>query len=218
VTLEEFQFPDEDLPAAVLRELRRADDLANARAYTEAALRLGRAVEAALYASGRAFNIRLENRSITSLAGVQDKVQEIQSILVDNRDTRSVRLLAEVSSMVATCIAELVENEDLRIGMIDPKPRSVVTIFETLVRKTKNQNVNRRLKENGPFLESIMRRRNDAAHADVQGNLREFTEEEYAKLRVDMGQFLDELLRIEVEIRAAATYSVRKPSTAARSG
>src|SRR4051794_36750604 len=101
---------------SVSRELEKSRTLLEAGHSTEAALRLGRAVEAILYAIANEFGIELKNREIKILADLQQSIRTAEVALIRDPSIEKVLALAKISQRLSEAIARLAEDDQSRKG------------------------------------------------------------------------------------------------------
>src|SRR5687768_5889266 len=98
-----------DLLPAAAREYERADVLHEAGFVTEAGLRLGRAVEAALYSIARDLDVSLTDKVIGDIEAIRKTLQDQGiDIMRKAQDVDPVRRLAEVTKSLSEAIAYLI--------------------------------------------------------------------------------------------------------------
>jgi len=184
------------------RDLLRADKLARAGYYTEAAVRLGRAMESALFTLGRESGIDVRRRKVKLIADVVQSLEGAQAVLVRSRAPTDVRSLADVSRRLAECIADLTAQEALRAGVLDPEPRSTRALFKELRVAAADRLLVRQLGRAEELVNTIQERRNAGAHAAPEGGEREISEPEYREMRDQVRELLQQLQLARVGILA----------------
>jgi hypothetical protein len=192
----------ERIDLAVARELTRAEQLAEQGFYSEAGLRLGRAIEAGLYSIARELNIDLTNRTITTLANLTGSLRGAEINIMRKRTLDEVRLLSNVAKTLSDSIARLAQDEVLRGGALSEHPRPNEQLFRELVQKVADTNVRRRLEASKDLLRTIQEHRNAAAHAALDGSERELDEVDYEDLVEETDLFLASLLDCIISERA----------------
>lgn len=193
---------------AIERELRRAEQLAGHGFYTEAGLRLGRAVEAALYGVAIEFGLDLTNRVIDELKGLQDMLRQSQANLLRDPSSDNVRGLSNISKRVAECIARLAEEPAKRQGTLEESPRPNEQLYRELISLIEDKPSRRRLREVEERLRTIQGARNFAAHAALDGAERELDQQSYEDLSSEVEQFLSRLFDFRLGHQSEGVWSV----------
>lgn len=190
------------IDSTVVRELDRAERLAEHGFHTEAGLRLGRVIEASLYSTAHELGLDLTNRSIERLANLADALRQNEVNIMRRRTDAEVRLLSNVSKRLAEAIAHLAQDELLRKGVLDDRPRPNEQLFRELLINIVDTTVRQRLETNQDLLRTIQRQRNVAAHAALDGSERELDRSDYESLIDEVRLFLISLLDCVISERA----------------
>ena len=201
----------ERIDSSVLRELDRAERLAERGFYTEAGLRLGRVIEASLYTIADELGLDLTNRSIEKLANLGDSLRQNEINIMRKRTVDEVRLLANISKRLSEAIALLAQNELVRQGELDERPRPNEQLFRELLIKIIDDTVRQRLETNKDLLRTIQNQRNVAAHAALDGSERELDKADYDNLLGEVRLFLAALLDCIISERARRIWEPRTP-------
>jgi hypothetical protein len=199
------------LPSAAI-EYEKACKLHDAGFLTEAGLRLGRAVEAALYSIAREMDVSLTDKVIKDIEKVQDGLTAKSStIMRRSKDASQVRGLADVSKLLSEAIASLIGDESLRMGIPSKEPKRTGALFSDLLQLLDDEDKKNKLNRHRGLLGPIMDVRNKAAHADPSGNPRELSVEEYRELLGVVDEFLTAL--VHIAIGTSATKQSRTAET-----
>jgi len=184
-----------------------ADRLAADSYYTEAALRLGRATEATLYAVARELGMPLTNQTIKSLSKFKDMIDERIVRILKKGDFTEVKGLAQVVENLAETIAELASNTQLLAGEDDHgNTRPTEQILRALISLVDDSQTKRQLGMSAELLRSVQDNRNRSAHASTDGSRREFTEDEYLDYSKTVESFLILIFNLVVAQRAKLTF------------
>jgi hypothetical protein len=191
---------------AVHSEFRRADRLAQSEYFTEAVVRLGRGVEAALYATARELSVDLTHRVIKDLEKIRSDLQGRQVKLLQHQTDDAVRELANVSKLLAESIALLSVNKDSRAGELDEQPRANEQLLKELITSVRDDSVGRRLAEGLGLMRNVQGQRNRAAHASIDGTPQEFSADEYDNIRTGALKIVELLTDVLLGVRAAKEW------------
>jgi hypothetical protein len=192
----------------VVYELNRASKLAEAGLYTEASLRLGRAVEAGLYCIGRELGVDLTNRTIEQLNKLQNDIRSVEVNIIKKGSTSEIRTLCKLSTKLTTAVADLIEHDSQRSGQLSEEPRSTGQLFNEFCQLVDNETIKRRLKTNGTIVHKIQEHRNHAAHASLDGTVRERENHHYEEFNNDVEVFVQLLFELIVSQRAKRAWAV----------
>lgn len=170
---------------AVDREVKHSIELARDNYYTEATLRLGRALEAGIYAVARLMDIDLTATAKVNyeLEGVQSKLEEAQDKIWLSRSPENIALLADVMKNLSDAMATLVQspNEQLtKTGKI--QARSNLKLYSGLTSKILDPDLKAKLRAETIQVKRIQDVRNSAAHAALDGSEREIGEDDFQEL------------------------------------
>ena len=170
---------------AVDREVRRSIELAKGAFYTEATLRLGRALEAGIYAVARLMDIDLTATAKVNheLEGVQSKLEVAQDKIWLSRSPENIALLAGVMKRLSDAMATLVQspNEQLTTaGKI--QARSNLKLYSSLINKVADPGLKAKLGAETSQVKEIQVIRNSAAHAALDGSEREIDKANFQRL------------------------------------
>jgi hypothetical protein len=200
----------QDTVPIVAHELTRAQQLAAQEFYTEACLRLGRSVEATLYGTAREAGIALTDLRIKILANLQQSIGATEINIIRQRSLEAVRTpLSNISKQLSLAIADLVENPILREGtqLSQSEPRRTQSLFGEIMQLTYDPATKRLLGKKSGVLDKIQTNRNKAAHASLEGGVREFSVEDYESLKDRVCSFIEVVVRIIVDIQAKKNNS-----------
>jgi hypothetical protein len=193
-----------DLLPAASREYEKADRLYRLGFVTEAGLRLGRTVEAALYSISRDLDVSLSEKVIEDIEVIRKTLQDKGiGIMRKAQDASEVRRLAEVSKSLSEAIAFLIGDGKRREGVPLAEPRRVDGLVRELIQLAPNEDTKAKLKRQQSVLRSIRDARNKAAHADPLGQSRELGPAEYDELLASVAEFLNVLVYIAIGVRGS---------------
>lgn len=191
------------MPASA-REFDLACRLQEAGFLTESGLRLGRAVEAGLYAVARELVLPLTDTVVREIehlcSGLREKGHEIMR---GPEDASKVRQLADVSKNLSEAIAYLVEYPERRKGVPRDAPRRSEALAREMIKLVPEVSLKAQLGRQKLVLRDIQDARNNTAHADIDGGARELSTDEYQKLRKDVEEYLLTLCKVMIGIRAS---------------
>ena len=182
---------------AVAHELIEASKRSEAKLYTEAVLRLGRATEASLYAVAREFGINLQLH-IPKLAELQNALRGVEANILKKRDATEVKKLADISKQLAQAIAILMEDSESRNGKSGDRVRGNDSILNEIIDVIDEPGSKRRLGMNKPLLDKIMGERNSGAHASPTGELRETDLDRFPELEGDFQEFIESIIDVAI--------------------
>lgn len=205
MTIEEIIEYAELIDPAIVRELNHSKNLADNNFFTEASLRIGRAVEASLYSIAREIGVNLNNLKIAKLSNITDSVRKAEVDIIRKGSNDEIRSLANISKLLSETIAHLTENGDLRKGQLDSLPRPNEQLLRELLQIIDDDEKRRRLSIGPAFLRKIQEYRNDAAHASLDGSEREIDKENYEILLKETNDFLTLLFDFILGERAKAS-------------
>jgi hypothetical protein len=192
---------------AIAYELRRANELRESGLFTEATLRLGRAVEASLFATAREFEVSVVVKSIQILANLSKSLRDAEVNVMRKKSSEEVRSLSNVSKRLSEAIARLTENESARHGNENDIPRGPEEIFRDILQVVSEPSTHRRLKAHEGPLREILDARNAGAHPSLTGQLREVDKERFGRVAGLVDEFLGSLLDIMLGERARKTFA-----------
>jgi hypothetical protein len=188
----------ESIAGSVAIELRSAESLENTRFFTEASLRVGRAVEAVLYAYASALKMELLDREITELAGLVKTIRETQAKIIRTKNCDDVRSLSNVSKRLSEAISKLSEDADKRVGTPADSPKRSEQLFREIRTYLKDTGYSENFNKLAPheqMLRGLQEIRNRAAHASLDGDVSEIEEEEYRTFAEDASGFIMNMLQ-----------------------
>lgn len=198
-----FQQAFSDLLPASEREYERSESLAQDGYWTEAALRLGRAVEASLYEVASAANILLTDTIIAELQPLIKSLKENEVQIIRNfADGQRVRRLAKVALRLSEAIADLTADPNKRSGIPKNLPRQPESLLREISQSTGVSFLKNNLESEQATLREILKLRNNAAHADLNGEIRELSESDYEHMKMNVNDFLGTMCRIMIGIKA----------------
>jgi hypothetical protein len=186
------------LKAEVAYELIRAERLSRLRLYTEAAVRLGRAVEADLYATARDLGIDLTDRIIPKLEDIRKEIQGSQTKIALSRQFSDISDLSAIVTRMVVAMLELANNSDLRSGESSSEPRRNRRLYQDFRQHVAESNLKMRLATESTVIDQIQEKRNRAAHAAIAGGKREISAAELRILTADVEKVLGLLRDVRI--------------------
>lgn len=184
---------------AVDREVRRSVELAKGEFYTEATLRLGRSLEAGIYAVARLMDIDLTatTRVNRELESVRRELEKAQDKIWLSRSPDNIALLADVMKKLSDAMVALIQppNEQLiKTEKIQARPN--IKLYSDLINKVANPALKTKLGLGKNKVKEIQNIRNSAAHAALDGSEREIDKTNFQELI----QIFKEVMEILFEV------------------
>lgn len=182
--LEQVLKQAESLSEPTHREITKAMILKEHGFTTEAVVRLGRALEAALYHCARSIGLSLRNVTIPDLDKVSDGILEANRLIVRQKRDTDVEKLADNAKLLAKAIAVLSRKEELRPGRETDELRRTSQLLVEIINDNGLSDAQKKaLGLQRGALEVAQKDRNRAAHAPVDGEeaTGELTEDEYVE-------------------------------------
>jgi len=196
-----------DFDIVVYRELKRSQALVEQKFYTEAALRLGKAVEASIYSTARQLRIRVSIAGLERLDNISDEIEVAQVTIAQNQSKEGIKKLLKCIKDLASTVDTLItsnpaKQSDSQSRERPLRNRQLFKAFKEQIGKSpenigsdKNAIISR-LKVEESQLESISSIRNRAAHASLNGDEREVDREEYINLVEKVNTFINALFEV----------------------
>ena len=191
------------LPEAKV-EMDKAKGLTALNLYTEAGVRVGRAVEAGLYAFARDIGAPVTDMRLQSLIRARNKLAECEVSILKEKSIEQVKGLAHVAKFLSQAIAVLAEDISTRDGLPTDEPKRTGALLNEIAQLTGDEVLARKVKSERAPLAEIMAWRNHAAHADPAGGTRELDEAGYMELEAKAESLLNSLSGYRVGARSAA--------------
>lgn len=193
---------------AVDREVRRSMELAKGEFYTEATLRLGRALEAGIYAVARLMNIDLTATAKVNheLESVQSKLEEAQDKIWLSRSPDNIALLTDVMKRLSDAMATLLQspNEQLaKTGKI--QARSNLKLYSSLINTVTDPALKTKLGLGKIKVKEIQDIRNNAAHAALDGSEREIDKTNFQELIQIFKEVMETLFEVFIAEQSRIT-------------
>ncbi|HZH98912.1 MAG TPA: hypothetical protein VEX38_08065 [Fimbriimonadaceae bacterium] len=155
-------------------------------------MRLGRAVEAALYAVGRNFSLDLTNREVAELQKVRNEIDSAQAQILRNPSrSPEARHFQNIIRLVEAAQTIISESETVRRGRLSIQPKNNQRLLKEIREALSDPLLRFRFRSLDPIASGVQTRRNQAAHADQTGALREMDEPEYVELRKSATEIID---------------------------
>jgi len=196
-----------DFDIVVYRELKRSQALVEQKFYTEAALRLGKAVEASIYSTARQLRIRVSIAGLERLDNISDEIEVAQVTIAQNQSKEGIKKLLKCIKDLASTVDTLItsnpaKQSDSQSRERPLRNRQLFKAFKEQIGKSpenigsdKNAIISR-LKVEESQLEGISSIRNRAAHASLNGDEREVDREEYINLVEKVNTFINALFEV----------------------
>ena len=194
----------ESLLPEAKEEMDKAKGLAASNLYTEAGVRVGRAVEAGLYSFARDIGAPVKDMRLKSLTKAQDQLIQSEVAILKEKSIEKVKGLAHVAKSLSQAIAVLAEDISARDGQPTDEPKRTVALLKEIAHLTTDVALARKVRSETAVLTEIMGLRNHAAHADPAGGARELDEAGYLELEAKAELLLNSLSGYMVGARSAA--------------
>ncbi len=97
-----------DFDIAVYRELKKSQALVEQKFYTEAALRLGRAVEASIYSTARELGVSVSLAGLERLDQIGDEIKVSQVTIAQGQKEKGIKKLLKCVKDIADVVDTLV--------------------------------------------------------------------------------------------------------------
>jgi hypothetical protein len=191
----------------IARELNAAIELAEAKLYTEAGLRIGRCLEATLYALARENSVELQDRILPSLKPTKDKIRQAEVEILRTSGSDEIRQLDDALKLLENAISELSRSDHARVGVFSNEPRKPNSLLRDLIRTLKQNKKTEpasKLKQFNDLLGRLTEMRNNAAHAALDGSLREIDPSLYEEFASSTALFVQRSLQILIGSHAPA--------------
>ena len=185
-------------------EVERAGELASEQLYTEAAVRLGRAMESALYAVAREVGLGVEDVEIEPIKKLRDMLWAVQVEILRRFDRSSAKSrMGDVAKLFAVAIADIFSDDDHHNGSPSDEPRRTSALIKELIAYSPDDTVKGQLGKASPVVATLQKARNAAAHAPTDGGTREYNKEEYLAMTEDLEKVLTAVASMIAAVRAA---------------
>lgn len=175
-------------------ELARAHELGKSSFYTEACVRLGRAMEASLYATAMAAGVSVEDRELKELERVRQLLLETQSQILRTKDVCCVeQKLPSAAKHLATAVYALSKGGNVLEGQVRVEPRRTVQLLKDIAAGIDNTLLSSRIRSLETTVTSIQIQRNKCAHAASSGDPYEADKDEFELMLSEVNEFLEAL-------------------------
>lgn len=200
---------------AVYRELKKSQSLVEHGFYTEASLRLGRAVEACIYSTARQLGILVYITFPVSeqLDKIVDEIEAAQISIAQQQTKEGIKRLLECMRKLASAIDGAVEDISKQSNSESQekdsesreKPFSNPALYKSFKEKvgrltdspTFDKNtIIKRLNSEQSQLINLSKIRNKSAHASLNGDEREVDKKEYIDLVEKVNTFINTLFEV----------------------
>ena len=195
---------------AVYRELKKSQLLVEHGFYTEASLRLGRAVEACIYSTARLLGMSVSVAGLSRLNQIGDEIGAAQVMIAQGQSDNGIKKLLK-------CIKDLADAVDI---LVVPKPnispkqsreknlpsRQLYNAIKEQIGKLEikdKSTISAKLGKEFSQVDELLRIRNNAAHASLDGEEREVNREEYTDLVGKVSTVISTLFDIRVILQSS---------------
>lgn len=189
------------LPPEVDAEMDRVAALKHSGFITEAAVRIGRAIEAALYSVAVELGKPVRRVAIPELRKVRDQLDNAESNQMRRADQVAAVELAEAAKLLNQATAVLAANEQSRLGRATDTPRSIDGILRELIGEVGEPALKQKLVSVKERLRDVMDLRNRGAHACMDGGAREVELTELEEAEVFVRDSLEHLAACLLQVR-----------------
>jgi hypothetical protein len=191
---------------AVSHELSKAEALARRKFYTEAGLRLGRAVESALYCTARELSLEVSDRRIGEFTILSEQLWQKEAEIIRRKSPSEVEKLSEVAGVVARLIFRLAADPGARAGEPTVVPRRTDSLLREMLAALGNRDSADaiELQKHAPMMRRVQEMRNRAAHASNSGETRELEADDLNQLASDVSTVIRGLMHIIISAQAGA--------------
>lgn len=195
-----------ELAPQVAWELSQAALLSKKGLYTEAGMRLGRAVESCLYFTARELALDLEDRIIEEFGNLRDQLRQREVEILRGQSNKEVEDLVDVASKVARLIYTLAAEASSRQGQPSTNPKRTEALLKEMLQAVGKNDKDKaaKLGKHLSVLRGIQTRRNQAAHASISGEARELGVGELTDMGRDVDRLIHDLLFVCLGARSSA--------------
>ena len=191
------------LPPEVAAEMNRVSALKQSGFITEAAVRIGRAIEAALYSVAVELGKPVRRVAIPELSKVRNQLDSAESNQIRRVDQVASVELAEAAKLLTQATAVLAANERSRLGEATSTPRSIDGILRELIGDVGEPALRQKLISVKERLRSVMDLRNRGAHASMDGADREVELVELEDAELFVRESLQHLAACLLQVRVS---------------
>jgi hypothetical protein len=210
-----------DFDIAVYRELKKSQFLVEQGFYTEASLRLGRAVEACIYSTARQLGVSVSMIFPVSeqLDKIVNEIEAAQISIAQQQTKEGIKKLLECMKKLASAIDGAVEDiskpsnsESLEKPFPNrekPFPnQALYKSFQAKVGKLPDSStfdknaLIKRLNNEQSQLANLSKIRNKSAHANLKGEENEVNREEYIDLANKVSTVIDTLFIVKLNMQS----------------
>lgn len=172
--------------------------------FTSAALRIGRAMEYVVYAICRSWDVRVNEPRLTALKQIDDGFKNFEAALIDysagDADINKTRITlldkaGSINQMMLKIVANIEQSSSIN-NKTTPPPRNTQAMLNDLRDRYREIDpVPETLEKVRKPVAELNKRRNASAHASVDGNIREVTEDELKGMVKLLTEVLNELAK-----------------------
>lgn len=203
----------EQLDIAVYRELKKSQALVERQFYTEAALRLGRAVEASIYSTARELSVSVSLAGLERLDQIGDEIKVSQVAIAQGQKEKGIKKLLKCVKDLADVVELLVSpsSSQKTKGQSRERPlpnRQLYKAFQDQIDLLESKqdfgkdSIKAKLGKESSQVDDLLQIRNKAAHASLDGNEREVDREEYINLASKVSTVIETLFNIRLMMQS----------------
>ena len=194
------------LDEAVFREMNMSASLVTKGCYTEAALRLGRAMEAGIYAVARLMEVDLTPRVIPKIDNAQEQLRQAQVKLLRSQSIKNIRELTNVIKKLSDAVASFIEDPTQLVGELrEDRTRPTEQLYRELSQQISDSALKAKLDKEQQQIREMQIIRNRAAHAARDGMAREISKREYIELTEKLSTVMATLFEVFIAEQARRT-------------
>jgi hypothetical protein len=202
-----------DFDIAVYRELKKSQALVEQKFYTEAALRLGRAVEASIYSTARELGVSVSLAGLERLDQIGDEIKVSQVTIAQGQKEKGIKKLLKCVKDIADVVDTLVapSNDQKTKGQSRERPlpnRQLYKAFQDQIDLLEikqdfgKDSIKAKLGKESSQVDDSLQIRNQAAHASLDGNEREVDREKYMDLASKVSTVIETLFDIRLMMKS----------------
>ena len=181
-------FIDKDAFLTLTHEIIEFNREHEAGHYTASGLRIGRAIEHIIYSLSRAWGVSINRHTLQFIQDLRNSVQEIETSVIDylgGNEEKKSQIQALVGSLHVKLnnIYSTLEKDPVAKNSIQPV--NIQALLKDISKKyAKNAQITNSLKKlrKGKVIESLLKKRNLAAHASMSLDSNELTENDIEEM------------------------------------
>jgi hypothetical protein len=200
-----------ELDESVYRELKRSQALLEYGFYTEASLRLGRAVEASIYSTARLLGMSVSAVGVKQIGNIANRLNGVQISIAQGESQKGIQKILECIKDLADEVNQLTvptRKNNFSEEKIPLPNQQLYGAFKDRIRKLEsNKNFDKtaiesRLGQEQSQVKDLFSVRNKAAHASLDGDEREVNFEDYQKLVGKVSTVISTLFDIRLMLQS----------------